>query len=378
MLLRFVLVIAVIAPQAPPRDVSVSSALAQLNGGRVFEAIDQFKQIVRSDPANGQSYYYLSTLYTQLGELETAARYVRKAMELNPKQGAHYLQLGLIRFRQKQWRSALEFLKQALQFSSGSTAAAVWRSIGDAQVELFDREAALQAYETSVSLEPRDAASRLALGRFYLDRSDPERAIVQLRAALEIDPTLGAAYPVLGRAYRQTGDLAQAAGILKKAVDTDPADQESRYALGQVLLAAGREDEGQKELDQYESIRLQVTTANSRYMDALERLEGGKTAEAEQLLRTAVRLAPKYGPALHSLGVLLLDRGSARDAAEMLNRAVQSNPLNAASWFNLGKAYLKTGRLSDAQEAARRAAVLGDEDQEYQQLLADIESRTKR
>src|SRR5438105_6359895 len=115
MLLSSFLTLVLLAPQ-----MSISSALAQLNQGRVLEAIDEFKQIVRSDPANGPAYFYLSTLYTQLNEFEVAERYLTRAMELNPKQSAHYLQWGLIRYRQKQYRPALEFLKHALELGPGS------------------------------------------------------------------------------------------------------------------------------------------------------------------------------------------------------------------------------------------------------------------
>jgi tetratricopeptide (TPR) repeat protein len=160
-------------------------------------------------------------------------------------------------------------------------------------------------------------------------------------------------------------------------VDKNPADQDSRYALGQALLAAGREEEGRTELDKYESIRQQVGSANAKYEAALARIDAGKSGEAEQLLREAVQLAPRYGPALHSLGVLLLDRGSARDAADMLKRAVEVNPLNAATWFSLGNAYSKTGKMADALEAARRAVVL-DEKAEYQRFLMEIQAKSRR
>ena len=360
----------------PSRDAALSSALAELNKGHILESIGQFKEILRSDPANEPACFYLSTLYTQMGEFDVAERYLRRAMEVNPGQGAHYLQLGSIRFRQKQWRPALEFFKQALEFRAGSEAA-VWRSIGDVQAELFDRDAALQAYETALRIQPQDARTRLSLGRLYLERSEANPAIAHLRAALEIDPLLRAAYPVLGRAYRQTGDLLSAIAILKKALDADPADQESRYALGQVFLAAGRLDEGRKELDKYETIQRQVAGANAKYETALSRLEAGKTSEAEQLLREAVRLAPTYGPALHSLGALLLDRGSPEKAIEFLKRSVEANPLHAASWFSLGAAYFKKGQLPDALEAAKRALVL-DEDAAYQRLLNAIQARARR
>src|SRR5262245_34938649 len=139
----------------PSRDASVSSALAELNKGRVLESIEQFKEILRSDPANERACFYLSTLYTEMNEFEVAERYLRRAMDVNPRQGVHLHQLGLIRYRQKQWRAALAFFKQALEAGAGSNEAAVWRSIGDVHVGLFDRDAALQAYETALRIQPQ-------------------------------------------------------------------------------------------------------------------------------------------------------------------------------------------------------------------------------
>src|SRR5436190_15457621 len=107
--------IALMPGQMPSRDASLSAALAELDKGRVLESIQQFKQIVRSDPTNGPAYFYLSTIYTELREYAFAERYLRRAMELSPNQGQHYYQLGVIRFRQEQWRPALGLFRQALE-----------------------------------------------------------------------------------------------------------------------------------------------------------------------------------------------------------------------------------------------------------------------
>jgi tetratricopeptide (TPR) repeat protein len=313
-----------------------------------------------------------------MGQYAVAERYLQRAMEINPRQGVYYHQQGLIRYRQKQWRAALELFNRALEVGSGSNEASVWRSIGDVQLELFDREAAVQAYTESLRLQPRDARTHFALGRFYLDKGEPDPAIEHLRTALEVDPSLGAAFPLLGRAYSQKGDLPSALSILKKALKSNPADQESRYALGRTLLAMGRVNEGREELDKFDRNRQQILTANNNYNTAVSRLSDGKVSEAEALLREAVHLAPTYGPALHSLGALLLDRGSPDTAVGFLQRAVEATPLNAAPWYSLGEAYSKSGKLSEAFEAAKRAAVLDEDNEQYQRLLGEIRQRLSK
>jgi predicted Zn-dependent protease len=165
---------------------------------------------------------------------------------------------------------------------------------------------------------------------------------------------------------------------LKKAVDTDASDQESRYTLGQTLLAMGRADEGREQMERYEAIRQQVANAEAAYKAALARLEESKVSDAEKLLRDAVQLAPSYGPALQSLGKLLLGRGSSDKALPFLERAVQSNPLNAASWYTLGAACLKLGKNNEALAAAKNATALNEDEPQYQQLLRDVEARLKK
>jgi tetratricopeptide (TPR) repeat protein len=378
MMTQFIMLIALATSQMTSRDGALSTALAELEKGHVLESIEQFKQIVRTDPANGPAQFYLSTLYTQMGEYAVAERYLQRAIEINPKQGEYYYQLGLIRYRQKQWRAALESFTRALETGSRNNEAPIWRGIGDAQLELFDRDAALEAYTQALRLQARDGKTRLALGRFYLDRGEPDRAIEPLLVALEADPSLHDAYAVLGRAYNLAGNPSAAVTVLKKELDTDPADQDARYALGRALVAMGRADEGREELDKYANIRQQVGSADSDYKAALSYINDGKFSDAERLLRESLALAPTYGPALHSLGSLLLDRGSPEKALEFLNRAIKVNPLNAATWYSLGSANFKVGKTTEALEAAKRAVVLNDDEVKYRRLVSEIQERLKK
>jgi tetratricopeptide (TPR) repeat protein len=366
--------IAVAGQMASQPNAAISAALADLDNGRVLESILQLKRILQSDPTNGPACYYLSTIYTEMKEYDIAERLVRRAMQVNSKQGPLYYQLGLIRYRQKQYRSALEFFHQALD-TGPTNDVQVWRSIGDVQLELFDRDAAFQAYTEALRIQPQDARTHLALGRFYQEKGEPGPAIDHLLAAIHDDPRLRAAYPVLGRAYQQKGEFGSAADLLKQAVDADPSDQESRYALGRVLIAMGRADEGREQLEKYDNIRQQIASAEGRYQTAQSRIDEGKFSEAEMLLRETVRLAPKYGPALHSLGQILLDRGSPENSLSFLQRAAEVTPLNADTWFDLATAYFKTGKPAQALEAADRAVALKDDDGRYQRLIRQIKDK---
>ena len=154
----------------PSRDSSLSAALADLNKGRIVESIQQLKQIVRGDPTNASAYFYLSTLYTQMGEHAVAERYIQRAIDINPKQGEYYHQLGLIRFAKNNGQQPWDCSNRRCKSVRERTKARVWKSIGDVELELFNRDAALEAYTQALRVQPDDAQTRLALGEFYLER----------------------------------------------------------------------------------------------------------------------------------------------------------------------------------------------------------------
>ena len=358
--------------QMVQREGTLSAALADLNGGRVFEAIDELKRIAQTETASGAAFYYLSRIYTEMGELKVAERYLERAIAVDPKQGAYYHQSGVIRQREKKWRDALVLFERALDLGAGADEAAVWRNIGNVRAKLFERDAALEAYETSLRIQPQDARTRLALGQFLLERDDPQRAVEQLRVAVEKEPKLPGALTSLGRAYGRVGDTTSAVAILRRAVELDPADQESRYSLGQLLLTMGHEEEGRKELETYRQIADQVSQADRHFDAATAFLAAGKTADAQKLLEQVLVLAPNYSPALGALGNVLVERGRPKEAVDVFSRAADLNPLSDSIHFGFGRALFRTNKLAEALEETRRAIVLDDQNPHYHRQMGEI------
>jgi len=360
------------------RDGALSAALADLNGGRVLEAIDSLKQIVRKQTESGPACYYLSRIYTEMAELDVAERYLDRAIAADPKKGPYYYQSGVIRQRQKRWREALTLFDRALNLGVGADEAAVWRSIGNVRAQLFEREGAREAYENSLRIQARDARTHLAFGQFLLEGNDLQKAVAELQATVDLEPRLPGALASLGRAYRRLADWPSAVATLTKALELDSADLESRYGLGQVLLAMGRSEEGRKELEIYRRVDDQVSQADRYFDTATARVAAGELAEAQKLLELSIELAPSYSPALHALGKVLLDREKPQEAASMLRRAAALNPVSAAIHFDFGTAYLRIGNLPEAVEETRRALVLDDENARYHRQLGEIYTRLGR
>jgi len=202
--------------------------------------------------------------------------------------------------------------------------------------------------------------------------------MVELRAALKTDPGLNGAHASLGRAYRAMGDLPSAVTILKEGVARNPSDQDSRYILGQALLTLGKDDEGRREMETYRRLQETITQTNGLLEMAVQRAQAGELDRAEQLLKETLDLAPRYAPALHLMGVVLLNRGNFQRALETLRQALASNPLNSEIYFEIASADFQSGKLSEALDMNQRALILDEEDPRYYTLLRNIYSKMNR
>jgi tetratricopeptide (TPR) repeat protein len=313
-----------------------------------------------------------------MGRYDTAHRYLSSAIQTSPAQAAYYDQLGLIRQYEGCRLEAMAAFQHALNLGMKNEEATLWRHIGDAHVDLLELDKAIHAFRNTLRLRSDDAGAHLALGKIYLDRNDPTTAFVELRAALAITPPVAGLHSALGRAYRAAGDSESAIAILTKGIERDASDQESRYILAQTLLAAGRVNEGRQVLDEYQRLQERITQTNAMFEAGVERAEAGDLAEAEKLLRDALKLAPRYAPALQTLGTVLLNRGSAQPALEVFRQSLAVNPLNSETYLNMGAAYLRLGNLNDALVMTEKALVIEDEDERIYAQMGEIYSRIRR
>jgi len=356
----------------------LSTAVSDLNKGKFVEGMRLLKEIVHDDPASAAAHLNLAIVYSRMGRRDVAYRHLEHARQAKLGDGLYFVQLGMLRRHEGCRPEARAAFRRGLEAGAGREEAAAWRNIGDIEVEMLAPEKALDAYENAIRIEPNDAQARLALGRLHLDRNDAQNAVVQLRRALELDPALAGAHAALGRAYRMLGDWDSAIASLKKGLDADPSDQDSRYILGQLLLALGREEEGRRELGEYSRLQDRVLKTNRALEAAVERARAGQYDRAEELLKETLELAPRYGAAMHIMGIVLLSRGDAPHALNFLRQSLIANPLNPETYFNLSTAYFRIGKHAEALEMIERALVLDDEDARFHAHAGDVYSKTNQ
>ena len=134
-------------------------------------------------------------------------------------------------------------------------------------------------------------------------------------------------YLGLGHYHLIHGDRRAAAENYEKAIALDPGSVPALSALGALLTAMGRADEGRVHLERAWRLRPHLAATHNNYGLAL--LKTGCAPEAADRFREAISLEPDEAQYHANLGVALEYAGRLDEAADAYRAALRLNPRHA-------------------------------------------------
>jgi tetratricopeptide (TPR) repeat protein len=211
--------------------------------------------------------------------------------------------------------------------------------------------------------DPASPSEPMVRGIAALRQGTVASAIEHLETAVAGAGDSSEAHRALATAYSITGDITRTVQHLRDAVRLSPRDERSRLALAQILAAVGRSAEADEVL--------RTAVADLPDASAL-RWRFSTRSQAEQneddlaLIDMADRLVLLVGKgelyrALAGLAQLHLDD---EKAIGLLERAVRTTPNNAAAHKALGRAYAENGRDAEGYAELVIALLLNPDDVE--------------
>ncbi len=122
----------------------------------------------------------------------------------------------------------------------------LWSALAMGLVADNQNEAALQALQKAISLNPRDARLKNSLGVIYDRLETPALAATAYQAALEIVPGDSAILSNYGLSVAMAGDLPRGEALLRQAVQNPIAPPQARQNLALVVGLQGRFTESEQ------------------------------------------------------------------------------------------------------------------------------------
>ena len=203
-------------------------------------------------------------------------------------------------------------------------------------------------------------------------RMDPRVRRTQTRAAVEAvsvfaqetQPPSAEPHYALGlQRYYRDYDVAGAEAAFRRTVELKPEWSWGHNALGIVLFASGREDEGLAAFQ--EAMRLDPTWTRPFNDLAILYRRAGKMRGAVREIERALEMDPNDPVTHYNYGVILDVQGDVDAAKVQYERVLELDPDVPAAYYNLACGYARKNELEDAlrylEEAIAREEAFHEE-----------------
>ena len=144
--------------------------------GLYDKAADLFKRSIAIDPATAaDAYNYLGYMWAEHNmHLEEAEHMIKRALEIDPNNGAYLDSMGWVYFREAKYNDALDYLLRAAK-SISRPDSTVFVHIGDTYSKLNNVAQALEYWQKAILLEPGDkaVAAKIESAKTKLSKGPP-------------------------------------------------------------------------------------------------------------------------------------------------------------------------------------------------------------
>jgi tetratricopeptide (TPR) repeat protein len=384
---------------------TIAKAEAAMERKDFAGAVQICADFLDKNPDNAAVHFQLGYAYTALGKSGDAEAEYRSAIELDPKMGPAYLNLGLT-LLDSDPEEAVSSLKQASELMPGQPQPKY--ALGMALAHAGKDDAAIEQFHDALKLDERNFSAQFELARTLLHARRFSEAELEFHRAVDLQPNSGAAHLGLVQTLLAEKKSVDAATELERYLQTNPKDVEGRIERASILIDVGKNEEALAELDRAATLRpetastlkmrsviqfrlknydaalaalKQIGTASPNDPDVHARighllLEKKDYAGAAKELAIAYRAEPSQIEVLRDLLAAEYLGGNYPAALEALDLLAKGETLSNGSWFIRASCYDKLGKTQEALDAYRKFLELNAGQTNDQYFIAASRVRT--
>jgi len=149
-------------------------------------ALENYQRVLAIRSNHSGSLLGAGEVYAKLNDLPAAEKFLRRAIEADPKAADAANQLGLVFTKQNRNTEAKHWFEQAISMRRDHTGAI--NNLAVLYAQLGQRNDAIAAFRYGIEVAPEDAELYLNLGRLYVQMGDREKARVLMQQLLARKP----------------------------------------------------------------------------------------------------------------------------------------------------------------------------------------------
>ena len=335
------------------RDDQLNQVQQALQGGQFEASLAQARDLLKSDPNDGEALYMAAVAARYLKRFDEAQSHLAALHSAMPEYGRAWQEQGHLALAVGDQASALAAFERATRFNPALEAS--WRELARLQ-SAAGRQAEAQAasaHQQRLARLPREllaVTNHLAEGRLL-------RAEEICRHYLRQNPRDVEGMRLLAKIGIELGVLDDAEFLLESAVTFAPADIQLRLDYIDVLRRLQKFEPARNEAEALHNRAPENPVFQSRL--AIECIQTGEFDRALELFDAVLAKVPCDPASLTSRGHALKTKGERSEAEASYRTAIAAKPDHGDAWYAL--ANLKTYRFTDAEIAVmREQAARGD------------------
>jgi tetratricopeptide (TPR) repeat protein len=316
---------------------------AALQANQLREAEESFRAVIACDPKSASAFVNLGVVEMRRKQWAEALAYLRRAERIAPAMEGIRLNIGLVYYREGNYRAAIPMLRSVVEktpteqaryllglcyFFTGDYKPALaaleqnWEQqsgdliylyvVGIAAEQSGSRQVSDRAFSQLLQIGGDSPEFHLLKGKAYLNRAQPEDAIPELEKAASVNPKLPFVHFNLGWAYAKKRDYERARREFLDDISLEPEIPYNYEQLGAMDLYLGNYADAERYYRQ--ALERDARLPNSLYGLGKIYDHQNRPADALATWQKAEQLAPESVTIHNALGRLLHRMGKSADA----------------------------------------------------------------
>ncbi len=293
------------------------------------KAIAIMEDACRSNPKSVEAVLVLSQIYQIVNRPDGARQAARQAIALAPANNKGYLQLAALSVADKDEKTALQILRQALDKVKDPLP--VLRLLGDLHAQHIrstaanaaDIKEAISYYEKAVAFPTDDLSNDYLqrLGDLYILNRQISKALACFQRVAVHDPDNVPVQQKLALCYVALGNKEKALELLKKIAGQEPQSPDLYYYLGELYDSLG---DNEHALENFKAARDAEPANPKAYLKMVVIHMRDNPQKAKEVLRDGLKRLPKERLFLEILAQLYLSNHQYREALALYDQMLSS------------------------------------------------------
>ncbi|WP_305045720.1 tetratricopeptide repeat protein [Geoalkalibacter sp.] len=337
-----------------PFDVDALNicAVAATNLEDEIKALALYRKALRLDPKNGAIHHNYGVLLDRLERRAEAQVHLRKALEYQPDFPEAYVNLGNVLDELGETAEALAMYDEALKRRPDSADA--YFNKGHALNRLGRYAEALDCFTEALRMEPHEPTCLNGAGYALSGLGRDEEALLYYGRAIARDRANPHYFFNRGLSYLRLGRFTEALADFDEVLALDGDFFDALVEKANVLVELGRFDEARAVLAEAE--RREPNSPEPPFYLALLHEREGDHEGALRALEESLARDPDSIHTLNNKGSVLMDLGRLDEAMECFEAILERTDVYPLAYYNRACIFALQGRTADAVRALSEAS----------------------